>query len=225
MPGYLIYLPGKTGSSPQHLVDAGLGGLVGSNALTFEAGDVLAHGPDGGHGLVCRFVDGKHPERAARLGVFDGQEWTHCTARGCWFGRSGPIAPEDLARPSQYDSLPAKLADGQEWRVPIAREMPHRWGLDAQGVFCRKVRSEFEGYFQRASEYFAALLGMQAEEARQFENVWSFCCQALALNYLVTPELVDWLGLIDDVSVKELLYAATEFRRVLEREDQKKSPE
>jgi len=55
---------------------------------------------------------------------------------------------------------------------------------------------------------------------------FDFCCQALALNYRLTPEIVDILGLLDDQSMISIVWAVTECdieRRLLQNAE-KKSP-
>lgn len=216
MPSYLIYLPDKRGARPEHLADVGLGELLGGsegNYSTLEYGDVLAGGPDGGAGLVCRWFDAKHPQRSPRLGVFEGQHWTKFER--FWLGRESAISPEDLARPSQYDSTPVRLADGQVWLVPIARALPHTWGVDEHGVFRRVIQTPFEQYFLDSQKYFDRVLAATAEEGNvvqfgPFAECWEFACRALALNYLLAPPIVSWLGLIDDTCWMQLIGASFE---------------
>jgi hypothetical protein len=229
MPSYLIYLPGGRGADPAHMDAAGLAGLTGDNCHAWESADVIERGPDGGSGTVWRFVDAKQPGRSPRLGNFpDRQTWTPQkvvagqTPRW-WLGRENGsrIEPADLARPKQHEGTFVTLADGQPWLIPLARQCPHINGRGPDGSFVRRVREEYrayygaaEGWLKRFMDSWIANKGARIDWAQ--EEVWPFTCQALAMHYHLTPELIDLLELVEDETHYAVVNAATELEHFIE---------
>jgi hypothetical protein len=209
MAGYLIYIPKITGSSPNHLVDVGLGSLLdkqnlpGVPGVGLEGADVLGHGPDKGRGVVFRWFDAKHPERAPELGMFpERQEWTPAKptdgleAGRFWIGieKDRPPTPEDLQRPEMYGGLPVKLA-GHDWIVPVARALPHEYGLDESGRPCRKVAREYQAFYDRAVKNFERYQEFLSGADAIIEGGFHFAVEALGMNYRVDQNIADVLRL------------------------------
>jgi len=144
MAGLLYYLPGRDQVQLDQLAEHGLA-YTCERDCTHRATD---RGPDGGPGMV--FADTSHVP-FAQLGYWrDKQEWLKFPGHpsGAWvgFGREHRPAPKDLAREEQLPGHEVRLADGQEWLVPVARgftendgelrwyiALPQKTTIDAEG--------------------------------------------------------------------------------------------
>lgn len=230
MAGPLIYIPAITGADPQHLVRVGLGSLL-DPGVSLEGADVLAHGPDGGRGMVFRWCDSDHPERSPALGVFKHQEWAPCKptdgmeAGRFWMGKEvhNPPKPDDLLRGTNYGGLPVKLA-GHLWMVPVARQLKHSWGLDEFGIPCRRINRRYQAFYDKAMANFETFKGFKDGNSITIVGGWPFAIEALSLNYRVDHNLVDWLELFDsDEDLMWTVGATFEFSHYLAIESQKKT--
>ncbi len=249
----LLYFPGVRGASDDHLRAAGLADLVtktpgGPDEPGPEWTEVLGRGPDGGRGMVCCWRTGDPALDPSPFGVaLDRQTWKPVpsnAAKGLAAGRywigveSGrPVAPLALQRKGRYPGTPVKLLDGQEWIIPRAQAMPHRHGLNANGEHERRAVAAFEWFVAEAQRYsqiiFAELHALQVLRPSQSDlaggvqitltAAWDYCCRVLALNYRLTPEMIDALELIDDAAMRSIICATIELPAIGEVRDQKKS--
>lgn len=167
-------------------------------------------------------------------------------AKRFWIGvdPDRPPRPEDLARKDQLPGEWTVLHDNQPWKIPVASRLPHVHGLNGAGKFARQVSEEYREFYDRAEQYMVeifreldledALRGvMPAEELEEkindnlvpipLEDGWEFSNIALALNYKLTPEIVDVLQLLDDTAMTAIIGAAINMVPILETRDQKKT--
>lgn len=248
MASYQIYLPGVRGSDPNHLRRAGLEALLGEPGLTFH--DVLEHGPDGGFG-VCAWWDdpldadrrptmpGIHPElqtilpepseaRGQRSEVGDQNQTPnteHQTPR--WYlvyETARPPRPEDLQRSKMQQGGDVVLEDGQAWHFPTARLLPHLLGLGQP-----RIKDRYKPFFDLAQKIINEwLMEKDGNYIWNITNAQGFdlACEALAINYRMTPAIAHLLGLVSSEQLGPIADVVTEglaLRRVYELAQQKKT--
>lgn len=230
MASYLIYLPGKRGASAELLREVGLDDLCADGAPLFV--DVPGGGPDGGRGVLCGWDDPLDPSKNQPLAVrMELQNWAPAKphdgleAGRFWLGslKSSPVRPRDIQRRKTYESAPVKLADGNEWLMPVVRVMPKRIGFACDGSFGGQTRSEYRD-FCAAAELIHTQLMEQDGKSLEVRGGWEFGCRALALNYRVNADVVDWLDLVWDEHFINFVGGPFELEVIRSvREDQKKT--
>jgi hypothetical protein len=228
---YQIFIPGGRGCDVAQLRAVGLETILDPEFGPSEF-DVTS-GPQGQCGACFAWLDTLHPERDPRRpGMhLDQQIWTPCKPRGglaagrFWLGRDKgrKIKPSDLARRTQQPGLPVKLDDGQEWLVPAAVRLPHRYALDAEGRESRQVVDRFREFYARAEHFYNVFLKIQVQPGVVVEGGWPFAIEALALNYRVNADLVDWLGLFSEEALLWTIGATFELDPLRAIELQKKT--
>ena len=235
MPGFAIYIPNKTGAKPEHLDDVGLSLLRRDRCPEFA--DLVAGTPDGGRGIIGLW------RTLSDNGGFaaSGYRWTPAKAdksRGLAAKRffvgipTGGIRPQEIERKPTYRGYAIPLADGQRWVIPPAVSLPHKHGLDEEGTPTRVIEDAWLGYWDRsekfAVEFFAAVdrLGAGATETKfTLADAWSFACEALSINYRLSPEIIDALGLLNDDAIRNIIKAAIDLPVLIDAENQKKTEE
>lgn len=222
MPGYVIFLPHKTGQDPRYLTDVGLGDLLADGAPEFLQVD---SGPGGNPGVLARWSSPEYPDRAPTWSI----EHHTFTPFGSnlratphvetaadlaevdfWLGheKGKPPRPEDLERRRLRAGPRVRLADGQEWQIPVAQMLPRVLGLGKPRP--TDAYRPFWALTMRAVEEW-----LQLGEGGPFwrcadDQLFAFACAALAINYRVSPVVCDWLGLIDTDCAFDVLNAVTE---------------
>ncbi len=205
MAGYLLYLPGRRGCNPSMIAEHGLATLCGEDTPMFR--DVLEHGPDGGNGVLCYWEHMNSPERNHEPAIVDTtrQEWRPAKANGdqqagrYWIGwdKSRPVRPSDILRRRSHVSTPVILEDGNEWLIPIAKQLPQVLGLDERGMVAGRIKDQYREFWDQS---WKVLDWFQPREdgtcAVPYTEGFEFCCLALSVNYVVNRDIVDALGLI-----------------------------
>ena len=226
MPGLLYYLPGLEGLTLADTAKVGLGHAFEADCTCRR---VMASGPDGGAGLVA--VDHR---RQPEPGYFaDKQTWLKIPGNGAgaWVGRytDRPVLPEDLAREEQLSGHPVRLADTQEWLVPVARAcgetrdgepvtyqaVPTRIALDEEGNWIDgDVIDRYRPLWSIATEWWDRWIAIgQSEEGSEPEETFGFDRRAdaavdvLAINYRLARAEVALLGLFDGETGRSVLDA------------------
>lgn len=223
MPGYLLYFPvsqGNPDKSPEHFKAHGLDGLWHDGWAHWP---VLQNGPDGGKGVVYT--------PRGRVGNFPAEQ-TWEDWGGYWFGRwrDKPVTPADLERHGAIGGTPTKLADGQDWLVPAAGQLPHAMHHDGQ-QWVRRIKNDYRDYWEQACGYYQLWREVwnsvsQGEDA-ELDFTWSqaadFATLALGFNYYLTPRIAGELGLFDDAALGRLQLAAIQGALILEVAAEKKT--
>lgn len=228
MAGYFLFFEhkgkGNPGKSPAHFETAGFDPAWCS---VWEAGPVIGKSPSGRPGVVYtpRGAAGYFPER---------QHWEK--RKGYWLGWAAdkqghplPPTPADCLRHAHHGGVPVKLADGREWLVPIAHQLPHEHTYDAKGKsWARKIKEPFREYWEQTLKLYTAwVASFTGEETGSVESTWSqaanFGALALSFNYYLTPELIGDFGLFDDEAIRAIQEAAMLKTAILVVEAQKKS--
>jgi len=243
---YLLYLPGvKTGSDDAYA-------RLGLYDLVKDGGPLAAHGagPDGGHGLLAGWGTIEEPPDltwremgqtwksvGGRQTAVGGEEESPSAYRlpstAYWLGKSDtkPVEPRTIARATQKRGIWVELADGQRWLVPVARQLPHLWGIDDAGEPCRTPANGYAEFCATSRRVYEAFMAPPKGDSSGDGNsivftdadAWRYLCTALALNYHLNPAVVSFLGLIDDASFVRVMAATIEFDLLREVEEQKKT--
>lgn len=217
---YLLYLPGVTTGGDDAFARLGLYDLVK------DGGPFCSHGagPDGGHGLLAAW--GSVEEMPELTWREETQEWLEVGAY--WLGKNGrAIEPRTLARATQKAGIWVELADGKRWLIPVARQLPHLWGVGADGEPGRTPAKPFAEFCATSRRVYETFAGSAPGEGLAFTDAdgWKYVCQALAINYHVNPNVVSFLGIIDDDAFVRVLTATIEIDIAREVESQKKTGE
>lgn len=233
MSSFQVYLPGKRGATPDHLRAVGLERLLDDQMMP-TAIEAFEFTPDGSSGVVFYWQDLANPHNMPQhLGCHPDQEWTPAKPKGdlpaarFWLGkdRGGVITPAALARSRQLDGDLVDLDDGHKWLIPKATRAPKRYSLDEQGVPRLVVYPEYQQFYDLAAQNFAILAIARQGEDITLVDAWNFAERALAYNYRINSDVIDWLGLLGQVSMLYLIGATFEYAALLEIEAQKKTAE
>ena len=142
--------------------------------------------------------------------------------RGYWLGHFTGRAPgpDFFAREEPIPSGLVELGDGHHWLVPIARHVPQSWGRGGRRV----VLPAFEAFCEATERFYhwARTVDPVAGAAAPAET-WDFLCQALALNYRLTEDVVEHLGLLTNLTWLPAVFCTMEFDLVKAIEHQKKT--
>jgi len=246
MAGYSIYFPGVQGSSPQHFDRVGLVGLA-ENA---QFCDVLQHGPDGGRGVVATWPTGKtatdsHPgmHEAIRWVAAKPDEERKLAAGRFWMGfdEARPLTPVDVARKAQAEGCWRVLRDGQAWKIPSCPRLPSRATLHpGTGKFCFATEPRYAEFARRANTYAVEMfkqfgeldllrsvkpdIEADATVGLEIEEAWQHCCDALSINYRLTPELIDAMELLDQTTMVAVVLSTFDYDQIIECAELKKKP-
>ena len=213
MSSYLVYIPGAISAKRTEaaLEDVGLAEIIDKE---FAADVCDCRGPDGERGLLFRWQDQRRLDLCPSINIQE-NHWTPAQAdaqRGLpakrfWLGRSKykRVSPEALLRRRWHSGEDVLLDDGQAWTVPIARQLPHRHGM--QG---RVVKSQYRAFFDRAMEYQQRALDLRNGVDVVLAGGWRFGVEALAMNYRVNADVIDWLELVTDANIMWLVGATFE---------------
>jgi hypothetical protein len=203
MAHYQVFIPGASPAAIE-LERVGLGSLCEDEQPQCVAVD---RGPDNKPGAIFawRVIHLALPESQPAVFGYEPrlQRWTPMRGGEFYLGAepARPVTPLCIARPKQQASLTARLADGNEWRIPVTGQLPRNWGCDDSGKLVRQVQPQFAEFCRLSEEVFTLfyeteLKRAEGEEPAQIEvgSAWEYCCQALALNYRVTPAIISWLA-------------------------------
>lgn len=249
MGALFVYVPARFahGDKSKLLESFGLGRLVADRGPT--AIDVLNSGPDDANGILCHWMQPGDPS-SATAGVVKGkQTWYEAPAgedreKGrYWLGwyTASPPGPSDLAVTEQFGGGWVQLGDDKEWLIPATRRLSHRASLDPEtGKFARVPKDRYASFCKRAASHahkvFSAVGAFDAYLAQNpkadpedyevecsLEDAWDYCCEALSINYRVTPEIIDALKLFDDQKMLAVMMQTVELVEILETQGQKKT--
>jgi len=175
---FAIYLPGRTGANPQHLVDVGLGDLLSPGDAAPMFTDLIP-GPDNGSGIAASWDQPCPP-----VGI----EWTKSPRGEFWFGKDGPLTPADFARKRQHDGRFVTLGDGNEWLIAT---------LKAGGGLAAKLHPAFRRYYEAAWGFFDQVSAPENGKVTiKWTDAANFIGLALSINYRCNLDVASWLELI-----------------------------
>jgi hypothetical protein len=248
MAHYLLFFPGANEPDDNLIGSVGLGSLMNSGLPTHWH-RVLAGGPGGSDGMICTWMRGNR-STDPDPGQHKNFEWTPAledrsrglSANRFWFGidPSNRPTPACLALPRRFPGHDVACADGNQWHIPAAVKLPHCHGMNESGEWERKIAARYKQFYDRSIAYGIAIYNeVDAVEALKMvnpdiadnEHVATInlndadvhCCQALAINYRITPEIVDFLGLLDDSVMIGIISSTMDLPEIREVLSQKKS--
>lgn len=165
------------------------------------------------------------------------QTWRKSPAGSFWIAtRNGhPLpTPDQLRRDRIIDGHDVEMLDGSKWMIPVARafpsgtRFPQRLKLSADGKvweyheldqyipICRsaeKIVEVFKGYAKPRDEEADDELAdtPESEGGLDEQAAMSIVCDAIAINYRVSPVEIDLLGIIGTDQLGEVCRALIDF--------------
>ena len=148
------------------------------------------------------------------------QRWIDGPGYRIGFWTDSGCMPEELARGSLFPGYRMSLADGNQWIVPAAAELPTNIRLvDSKWTHVRKP--QFDEYWKRSEVWFRRLVLLDLNEERIREDAglnsdellseWvDFVVFALRQNYRLTPQIASELGLIDSQALLNVTMSAVD---------------
>ncbi len=226
MSGFLYYLPERTrGISREDLVSLGLGYAIDRQ---FTAAEILAHGPDGGRGVIV--ADPRRVDPARIRMEAGGQSWRK--AVGYWVGHyiTERPGPADLLRSPAIAGHPVVLGDGREWICPLGRlvdgepALPRASELDEDGQWrpgpvLERYRRLWEvacGWWDTLSR--AEVIEDEAAGPRlrfDFSGLHEAAIECLQAQYAIGATEAAALGLLNEQVAREILNAAVDWPTLL----------
>ena len=235
MSSVLYFVPNRTAITLDDARGLGLGYAFEQKP---DARKVIGAGPDGQPGVV--FAD---ESRVERLGYHkDDQTWMKIPGSDAWAGyeTKSPPGPEGLARTKMLAGHFVKLADGNQWLVPIARSiepgadslvyhcpLPRTIGLADDGSWSHdEVRPVYAELWSIAERWWDSVTQAgigevdgstdTVEVAFDFDGVVDAALLALSTNYRVGRTEAAMLALFDDRNVGDVLNAVIDWVVVLD---------
>ena len=244
---YSLFFPDRVGSNEEHFTQVGLDKLRGTGA---QFVDLRGRGPGGKSGVYVTWQPFRDAQLDPPLD-YD-PSWNWVPAKGSeakkleperyWFGFNPNEQPHpvDLRFQEQQPGYLIELRDGNSWVIPAApRLTSYDVGLNDKGEVEQWHQPQHQLFCERASELtrdiFSALdLVDVVRDAgdddldrtpvpMDIHGAWEHCCEALGMNYRVTPEMIDHLGLFDSSNMARVLCATIDLPQIQEVRDQKKT--
>ena len=225
MPGYQLYVPHVKSHNQAKFRELGLGSIIEGVNLTPNVPP-----PDGAKPGCVLHWDHLVPDVT----------WKPVAQNKYWVGTKGKVTPASLRLQNPMEVRAVKLADDQSWTFPVLKGLPKQMGLNGEtGKFERRTAPEFRDFYERGMRHGASLLEAidqldlwQREHGSEpysvdvvAEEGWQFVCAGLAMQYRLTPEIIDVLELLDDHACAKCISAAIELEVVLQVVEQKKTDE
>lgn len=205
MASYVLHIPTERNPVPAILDKYGLQSLAENCSYGLDVG------PEGKHGVMLSWygLDDGPPPGAERT-------WQQLPGKpDVWMGVevNRPLIPHDIARRRFLPGGEFVLcADGNAWFVPVATKLPHRGRHNERGEFERVVCDQYQEFYARSQENYSRLLKALDQTLETGEDTdlswheaYEFCWQAIGMNYRVTPEILDALGVLTDTVVSSVI--------------------
>lgn len=214
----LIFLPGKHGANPAHLVEAGIGYLdrAGDHPLYSDLAD---NGPGGKPGQIVGWVEDHAKSQAGveQFGYFpQRQTWIESATGKYWVGWQAdlPPSPVTLARREMIDGPLLELGDGKEWQLIAASRLPQQARLMG-GKWEWAPKQKFASFVERTAWAFDVARKALDGDSIPLEAV-DYAMGVLSWNYRIVPEIADLLGLFTAESLFYLLAMTSDMKRLME---------
>lgn len=242
---FLYYLPGPSDGpmTKEKIEAAGLGyALEGSIPAPWD----IAKGPDNGEGRILRFDVPEGIEEVPAVYEPGNQIFQKSTNGKFWIGiwngkKPGPLA---LLRKEPLGGHPVKLADGNEWFVPVGRpdsskltlpRILRRMGDSVAGTIpqryhwlCDDARAMYDDCFgglihsiREGGEQIPENVKVKSEPM-PYREAFDICCRALSCNYRVTADEIELLELLDTDNIVTIGQTICDWQGWLDLGNQKK---
>lgn len=221
---YLIFVPHLKATSCEavlsavglvdHIAGAELAETDGpTGTIDDDAGNtVLESGP----GVLCTW---RRPGEGGVKFAFEPprQTWRPAVAGSetipagrYWAGiyDDSPPTPDDLVRPYSTRGHRVTMADRRPWLVPAPAELPRDMALQDDGSWRFEPQRQFAAFVADAFEWLK--IYATADETTEIElgDAARFVCQALAINYRITPEIASMIGLFSTDTITPAMWSA-----------------
>lgn len=214
MASFLVYIPGVTGASLDHLSRVGLGGLLDPH-VSPDSCDMLRHAPDKGQGVVFYWIDHQNPANTPfHLGNHPDIDWSPAKPKGellagrFWLGlcNGQRVTPDALERSGNLGGASVLLEDGNRWLVPVAKALPKKYEIDKEtGAPVLAVYTRYQTYYDLSYRNYLAMARQETTATVSVTGAWDFAEMALGFNYRINADVIDWLGLLGDLSMIRLM--------------------
>lgn len=225
----LLYFLSKLQSVGQDdLSRAGVGQKEGKSSFSFR---ITSAGPDKQPGAVVVFNPGNPEARSPQIGYFPlKQEWQKASGGKFWIGREKdkPVRPADLQRTEIIAGHKVKLADGQEWMIPVARVfpqgtmLPQSLILGPDGEVVKEVLPRYARLGQKAErvwQEFKKQMGWLEEgenpESMTEKEEWEIATEVLGINYRLGAWEISFLRLFTTENLERVLSAFVDIPTML----------
>lgn len=193
----IIYFSDNSSTVPDHVQTLLRGNHVGR--------EIAQNGPNGGGGAIFGDADywndrpfGLDPKKHQFTKIAD--IW-YCLAHADY-------QPKDFAKAEQVGGESVRLGD-HAWIIPKVSELPRVVSLNSSGEWTLSaVRKEHRPFYDAAQHVWKQIV----EGKLTNQEMWNFCCTALAVNYRIGKPEVGLLQLLDESSGQDIIRVALGIR-------------
>lgn len=146
--------------------------------------------------------------------------------------KDSPPLPHELAWKKRFPGKFLTLGDGNNWCIPSAGLLPQSFQIGPDRQTSLTVRDEFKDYFDESAKWYLEFVQQLNNEAVgdavniSFDaDVFEFIARALAMNYMITPEVVSQLGLLGTDNLMDCILATISGLEIKEELELKKKEE
>lgn len=188
---FQIFIPGKHGADPEHLVDVGLASLA--RGASFQDSE----GPEGTRGVLARWGKAEHYWAF----IPDKQQWAPGPDKLYWVGypTDSPPTEEELRRPCTLPGTPVELLTGH-WLCPRHAELPREICLAEDGSIAFEMHRKFSAFHHEALAILQIAIG--GGGSTPWPKAVKFARMGLDINYRMPAPLHLMLRLFDTTNVK-----------------------
>jgi hypothetical protein len=217
---FRVFIPSdspRPSASKEPLIEAGLGHLAENFIGTIvQPGQLRSVGPKGGN--VYHW-----PQPGDMSFLAEGLQWTPAKEfRGLAAGRyhvglnpDKPPLPRELAVPLQVTGDHLWLGEASRtWVIPNVMFLPTKVVLTVDGVKHERLARfqarniEAASWIKECKAFTEQLRKEQYDDSCDWERAWNFGYDSLAINYRVTPEVVDALNLLTSDRLGAIILAS-----------------
>lgn len=217
---FRIFIPGNMNptSSPEPLKDVGLANIAeGFHAIGHRGAPDFCNGEGGAvffwpkPGDTAALPPGKNLKWESAI-PFRG-----LAAERYWVGYDPGNLPNPLELvvplPITGDNLSLSSAF-ESWIIPDVLHLPAKLVLTADGVKLERL-SRFQmrtfqahAWISRCNEFISQIRDGRASDQIEWSHAWDFGYDSLTLNYRLTPEVVNLLGILSTDTLSTVILAA-----------------
>lgn len=208
---FAIYIPGDGRAAVDKLTEVGLGHLRGN-----AAGISTPVGPDNGPGVVFSWPT--NDPRSVIAYLPDSQEWIPAVQSGdlpagrYWVGftKQSMPTPQDLAWANQFEGGGVVLGDRYEWMIPAAGMLPKDVVLQPDGRPVEEVQLQYRDFWEMSQPWFEWMASLDFDNPPTVDwcsEAWALILRAIGMNYMITPEVVSHLRLINSSTRANVMVA------------------
>lgn len=232
---YALFVPGVTGSSPEHLRKVGLSTLADVGGFAWCDG--VHDGKRGG--LARNLTPGSLREAPNECSMiphwesFDDGKWY------LGWDPENPPTPADLKLPKQSPGDWVRLEDDNEWLIPYATELPKAHVLGEDGLWVPEVSARYRQFHDKAVSLMEDVFrqmdardlfeGKLADEQLgtsvqlSLDSGADYCDMAMTVNYRICAEVTEYLDLWSDEACAAVVMASLNLSDIIERKVEKKN--